>query len=85
MSAPVGTRRQYVAVRFRPADVRTYTYEWDGEPVKPGDWVKVPDRDSDGWKRVEVVHVHYTAPLFPTKAILGLVPQESEFGGEMPL
>lgn len=84
MSAPAEPLRQYVACRFRPNDERAYTYHNDGEPVRVGDWVKVPDRDG-GWKRVEVVHVHYTAPLFPTKAILGLVPQESEFGGEMPL
>jgi len=61
----------YVAVKFRPEDTRTYTYEWSGEPLMAGDQVKVPDNRSDGWKRVTVVSVTDEAPPFACKAILG--------------
>ena len=48
---------QFVACKFRPTDSRTYTYRNDGEPAAAGDWVKVADARSDGWKRVQVVSV----------------------------
>ena len=68
-------KRQFVVCRFRPTDERTYTYHNDGAPVQAGDEVKVPDNHGDGWKRVEVVHVHGMPPRFATKPILGrLVP-----------
>lgn len=67
----------YVAVKFRPEDTRTYTYEWAGEPLVPGDEVKVPDNRSDGWKRVTVVSVSDEAPPFACKPILGKVEPET--------
>lgn len=67
---------QYVACKFRETDTRTYTYHWDGEPLTPGDFVKVPDRDGDGWKRVEVVSIGERAPHFPTKPIIGRIEPE---------
>jgi hypothetical protein len=67
--------RQFVAVRFRPEDQRTYTYANDGPPVTVGDQVKVPDNRSDGWKRVEVVAI-VDKPRFECKLILGKVTGE---------
>lgn len=67
---------QYVACKFRPTDTRSYTYENDGEPVAVGDFVKVPDNRSDGWKRVEVVEISDTAPPFACKPILGKVTDD---------
>lgn len=65
-------RRQFVAVKFRAGDRRTYTYHNDGPPVACGDEVKVPDRQGDAWRRVTVHEVSWTVPTFETKAILGL-------------
>lgn len=72
------TTRQYVACKFRPTDTRTYTYVWDGEPLAPGDEVKVPDNKSDGWKRVTVDSVSDQAPPFACKPILGRAPSVDE-------
>lgn len=70
---------QYVACKFRSTDTRSYTYEYDGEePLAIGDFVKVPDRDGDGWKRVEVVSISDQAPSFPCKPILGKVEDDPE-------
>lgn len=64
---------QYVKCKFRAADTRLYTYEWDGEPLNPGDIVKVADnRDPTAWKRVTVVETTDEAPPFACKPILGL-------------
>lgn len=64
---------QFITCRFRPEDSRTYTYRNDGEPVRAGDTVKVPDnRDPGAWKRVDVVDVDVPEPPFPCKPILGL-------------
>jgi hypothetical protein len=63
---------QFVAVKFNPKHSRTYTYQWDGPPVRPGQRVKVPDNSGDGWKAVEVVSVSSVKPAFDCKAILGL-------------
>lgn len=61
--------RQFVAVRFKPWDRRTYTYHWDGEPFAPGDQVVVTtDR---GPSTVEVISVSGLPPPFPTKPIVG--------------
>jgi hypothetical protein len=68
----------YVQCKFRPEDTRTYTYEWEGEPLKPGDIVKVADARSDGWKRVTVVSVADEAPPFACKPILGLYNPDVE-------
>lgn len=64
----------FVSVKFRPEDTRTYTYEWDGEALSPGDEVKVADNRSDGWKRVTVVSTTDKAPDFACKPILGRAP-----------
>lgn len=61
----------FVACKFRPEDARSYTYTWDGEPLAPGDLVKVADARADGWKRVIVVSVTDEAPPFQCKPILG--------------
>ena len=68
------THRQFVAVKFRPNDKRTYTYHNDGPPVRVGDTVKVPSvRADEGWSPLPVVSVSDDVPPFPTKAILGVV------------
>ena len=40
----------------------------EGEPLEPGDIVKVPDAREDGWKRVTVVSISDEAPPFVRKA-----------------
>lgn len=69
---------QFVACKFRPEDSRSYTYHWDGEPLAPGDVVKVDDARGDGWKRVEVVSISDKAPPFACKPILGKIDPESD-------
>lgn len=69
---------QFVTCKFRPTDTRTYTYVNDGDPVAPGDMVKVPDRSGDGWQRVEVVAIIDQAPPFECKPILGKIEPETE-------
>jgi hypothetical protein len=68
----------YVACKFRPEDSKAFTYEWEGEPLKSGDIVKVPDARSNGWKRVTVVSIADEAPPFPCKPILGLYNPDLE-------
>lgn len=63
--------RQYVAVEFRPGDVRTYTYHNDGEPVAIGDRVVISTKK--GTSTVTVVALPTEKPKFDTKAIVGLV------------
>lgn len=78
--------RQFVAVKFRPADRRSYTYHWDGEPLVPGDEVRVPDRSGDGWMRAKVEEVLWKAPAFATKAIIGRADEPAPAKeGELPL
>lgn len=72
---------QFVAVKFRPEDSRTYTYANDDEPVAIGDEVKVPDNRSDGWKRVTVVGVTDEEPKFACKPILGKIEPEPNLAG----
>lgn len=73
---------QYVEVKFRPGDRRAYTYEWDGEPFKVGDMVKVPGKlPTDGWTALPVHGVHNIKPPFACKAILGAAPPKE---GEQP-
>ncbi len=63
---------QYVACKFRSSDTRSFTYSYDlDEPIAVGDFVKVPDRSGDGWKRVQVDSITDEAPPFPCKPILG--------------
>jgi hypothetical protein len=66
------SQRQFVAVKFRIGDTRTYTYVNDGEPVTDGDVVRVADARSDGWQKVYVVSTTDEAPPFECKPILGL-------------
>jgi hypothetical protein len=73
VTAPV-----FVACKFRSTDTRTYTYEWSGEPLAPGDFVKVEDKSGDGWKRVEVVSITDQAPPFTCKPILGKIDPDAE-------
>jgi hypothetical protein len=68
----------FVACKFRPEDTRSYTYEWDGEPLAAGDQVKVADARSDGWKRVTVVSITDQAPPFACKPILGKIDPDAE-------
>lgn len=64
---------QYVAVKFRQQDTRTYTYHNEGKPVAAGDRVMVDTRD--GYQIVDVASVTDEKPPFATKAILGLAPK----------
>lgn len=66
--------RQYLAVAFKPGG-KTYVYHNDGEPVLPGDEIKVPDpRGEPGdWIRAHVVEILTERQAFETKAILGPV------------
>lgn len=68
----------YVACKFRPEDSRSYTYAWDGEPLNKGDFVKVPDKSGDGWKRVTVDSISDRAPPFACKPILGIYNPDVE-------
>lgn len=67
---------QFITCRFHSNDARRYTYLNEGDPVAPGDFVKVPDARGDGWKRVEVMDVDVSQPSFACKAILGKVTGE---------
>lgn len=68
------SERQFVAVRFRPGDKRTYTYHNDGPALFEGDRVKCPGRKpDDGWTAATVEAVSFEVPEFATKAILGRV------------
>lgn len=68
--------RQYVAVKFRIGDTRTYTYSWDGEAFADGDVVRVPDRSGDGWNKVFVVSTTNEKPPYSIKPIIGLHVEE---------
>lgn len=70
--------RQYVAVKFRPGDRKSWTYHWDGEPLACGDVVKVPDRSGDGWQRATVYSFSSAFPQMVTKPILGRVDDRPE-------
>lgn len=67
---------QFIKCRFGALDSRRYTYLNEGEPVVVGDFVKVPDARSDGWKRVEVTDVDVEEPEFVCKPILGKLTGE---------
>lgn len=66
--------RQYVMVKFRPTDTRTYTYHNDEEPVSIGDKVQVDSRD--GLVAVEVVDLADDPPPFATKPIRPIPQKE---------
>ena len=67
---------QFVKCVFRAGDSRSYTYANEGDPVASGDWVKVADNRSDGWKKVLVVDVTDEAPPYACKPILGIYSAE---------
>lgn len=73
---------EYVEVKFRESDARTYCYHNVGVPLKVGDHVKLPprgrDADADAWLRGVVVEIHHNKPKFETKPILGLAPSKEE-------
>ena len=62
--------RQFVEVKFKPWQSRSYTYHNDGEPVNVGSQVRVDSRD--GWVALEVLSVTDVVPPYETKPILGL-------------
>lgn len=65
--------RQYLTIAYKEGTTKTYTFHNDGEPVEPGDVVKLPDRrDSDSWVK-GYVHDEVEQPAFETKGILGVV------------
>lgn len=77
------SERQYVAVKFRTEDKRSYTYHNDGEPVGAGQQVKIPARghppESGEWSRATVVEIGVPKPdKFETKGILGLAPAKGD-------
>lgn len=80
MTEEAPAHRQFIAVKFRSDDERTYTYHNDGEPVGAGETVKLPPRGrEDGWVRGVVTEAFVDKPKFPTKAILGVVdPNEAQ-------
>lgn len=62
----------FIAVKFNPADARTYTYAYDGaEQIEPGDFVVVETRD--GRKAVEVAEVDVPRPDFRCKPISAIL------------
>lgn len=65
--------KQYVACKFRAEDKRTYTYVNEGEPVAPGDKVRISDRSGDGWQAVIVAAIVEEKPPFECKPILGKI------------
>ncbi len=69
-------KRQYVAIKFKPGDSRTYTYHNDGDPVKPGD--KVVVTTNRGKNTVIVDSVTDEAPRFLTKPIA--IPVDAKAG-----
>jgi hypothetical protein len=60
---------QFVAIRFRPGEKRSYTYANDGEPCAAGDFVQVPLRNGTP-TTVEVMSVTDEAPPFECKPML---------------
>lgn len=69
------SNRQFVAVKFHRSDKRQYTYHWDGDPIAPGDKVKVPQASPPGWRTLTVESVSWANPPFATKAIIGKVEE----------
>lgn len=68
--------RQYLSVKFRSSDARSYTYHNDVDPVACGDQVKIKDRRGEGWSRATVHEISTIAPPYETKPILGPVEPE---------
>lgn len=72
--------RQFLSCAFK-AGGRAYTYHNDGEPLAPGDLVRVEGRNGSE-QRVEVVGLWAddAPPPFETKPILGLADLASAAG-----
>ena len=68
--------RQYVAVKFKPEYLRSYTFHNDGETIAVGDRIEVLTRR--GPAIGEVVEVTSEAPIFSTTRVLGPAPKEPE-------
>lgn len=65
----------FVAVKFQPADARTYTYRYDGNcEVSPGDFCVVETRD--GRRPVEVAAVDLPEPPFDCKPIIAILTEK---------
>jgi len=63
--------RQYVSVKFRQEDARTYTYHNDGDPLAPGQTARIESKRGEGWQLVFVDSVSDKAPeTYATKPIL---------------
>jgi hypothetical protein len=60
---------QFIEARFTHDAQRTYAYRNDGEPLEPGDFVKV-EAKGGGWKTVEVARIRDDAPPFECKPVL---------------
>jgi hypothetical protein len=69
---------KFAKCRFKPGDTRLYTYKNPGLEIVPGDFVKVADNRSDGWKRVEVVELTDDEPPFACKPLLGIYNPDTE-------
>ena len=64
----------FISVKFQPADVKTYTYRYDGKcEVNPGDFCVVETRD--GRKPVEVTAVDVQEPAFECKPIIAILTE----------
>lgn len=69
--------RQYLTAKFSPDDERAYTYHNDGEPLAPGERVRVPTK-GEGSRTVTVHAIDIETPTFETKGVIGLSPAEDE-------
>ncbi len=59
---------QYLFVKFRPQDERSYTYHHDGDAVHVGDYVQVPLPHGRRMK-AEIIGISRARPPFATKPI----------------
>ncbi len=74
--------RQYLAIKFREWDDRTYTYHNDGPPVAVGDTVEVPTKKSKA--AVKVLSLPTEVPPYETKSIILPDAQASLFEEPKP-
>ncbi len=81
--------RQYVCIKFREKDRRTYTYHNDGPPLEIGDQIDIEGR---GGKPIstKILSIHEGHPGFVTKAIIGkakpaVVGEDGQLGAAVEL